>query len=276
LKQPKIEAFLTRMCNLNNQFNGVPIVILSGGNGILLNEKQSLRLNKGLIKILNKPLFIWVIAHYVLHGASEFLIAAGMQFESFSSELNAFGASRDPQESDCYHIKIAGKSCIVRIINTPINASTLDRITCCREIIEDRELFAVTYSDTLSDVDLSSELHFHKNHRLTATLVSAKLPVRFRILGVRPGETLVRGFASRPVIESANINGGYYIFSKKIWADLKYLGPLEIHTLENLAFLGELAAFEHNGRWQNCDAERDLNELTAIALSLQEKLTLNQ
>ena len=264
------------MRNVNNQFSGVPIIILSGGKGILLNEKQASRLNKGLVRVLNKPLFIWVIYHYVLHGAREFLIAAGMQIESFATELNSLGALQDRSESGCFNITIAGIACTVRIINTPVNASTLDRINCCKEMIEEREIFAVTYSDTLSDVDLSSELSFHKNHHLTATLVSAKFPVRFRILGVRAGEAIVRGFASRPVIESSNINGGYYIFSKKIWALLKNSGPLEIGILENLAFLGELAAFEHNGRWQNCDAERDLNELTAIAQLLQEKLTQAQ
>ena len=95
--------------------------------------------------------------------------------------------------------------------------------------------------------------------------------MRFRILGVRAGEVLVRGFASRPVIESSNINGGYYIFTNELWKDFlsfEKSGTLEGQVLESLVASNQLTAFEHDGLWQNCDAERDLIELAQIARSL--------
>ena len=117
-------------------------------------------------------------------------------------------------------------------------------------------------------MDLGAELAFHTSEQRVATLVSAKFPVRFRVLGIRSGETAVRAFASRPVIEAASINGGYYLFTQAIWQaqyGLEQADALENKPLEQLAQAGQLAAFAHSGAWQNCDSERDFECIERIA-----------
>ena len=259
------------MNNSNNEFKQVPVVILCGGNGVMLNEKQKQRINKGLVEVQNKPLFLWVMHHYALHGACDFILATGYQSEQFGSALETAGGKANADKLGCYDVMIANMTCSVRIVPTMSNATTAERLLACKPWLEKAVLFATSYSDTLSDVDLNAEMLFHKSQNVVATLASIKFPMRFRILGIRAGESLVRAFALRPVIESVNINGGYYIFTNAIWKDvygLEKLAPLESQTLENLAAEGQLTAFEHKGRWQNCDAERDLVELRSIAANL--------
>lgn len=259
------------MNNATNEFNQVPVVILCGGKGVMLNEKQNQRVNKGLIQVQNKPLFGWVMHHYALHGATDFMLAIGFQGEKFGAALEAVGAKADADKPGCYDVTIAQTACRVRLVSTAEGATTAERLLACKPWLEQTERFAVTYSDTLSDVDLSAEMRFHKSQKLVATLVATKFPVRFRILGIRTGEAVVRAFASRPVIEAASINGGYYIFTSALWKEaygLDKLVALENQPLEHLAAAGQLAAFEHNGRWQNCDAERDLAELRKLTQHL--------
>lgn len=259
------------MKNSINEFSQVPVVILCGGKGIVLNEKQSQRQNKGLIQVQEKPLFWWVMHHYAVHGATDFILATGLQGERFGAALVAAGGKISSDDANCYVVTIASVSCRVRLVQTALDATTGERLLACKPWLIKAEQFALTYSDTLSDVDLGAEMRFHKNQKLVATLVATKYPVRFRILGMRHGETIVRAFAPRPVIDAASINGGYYIFTKALWDDaygLSRLVALENQPLERLAAAGQLAAFEHKGSWQHCDAERDLGELEKLAQQL--------
>lgn len=259
------------MKNEIKEFKQIPVVILCGGEGILLNEQQSQRINKGLILVQDKPLFYWVMSHYALHGAIDFLLAIGFQGEKFGAALEAVGAIADVDKPGCYDVTIAKTACRVRLVQTAQSATTAERLLACKPWLEKVERFALTYSDTLSDVDLSAEVRFHKNHKLVATLVAAKHPVRFRVLGMRQGDSVVRAFAPRPVIEGASINGGYYIFDSALWNSaysLDKVVSLENQPLERLAAAGQLAAFEHKGNWQNCDAERDLVILSELVQPL--------
>ena len=266
------------MNNAANEFRRVPVVILCGGKGVMLNELTKQRVNKALVEVLDKPLFFWVMHHYALYGATDFMLATGFQGKQFADALIKAGAKTVGENLDCYEVKVAQMVCRVRIVPTNADATTADRLLACKPWLEMVDRFALTYSDTLSDVDLSAEMRFHISQGLVATLVATKFPVRFRILGIRSGETLVRAFASRPVIEAANINGGYYIFTKELWKEIYSRDmsvALEDQPLEQLAATGQLAAFEHNGIWQNCDTERDLAELKKIAMHLESMKSRN-
>lgn len=262
----------------SNELNPVPVIILCGGNGVMLEETHGQRTNKALIPVQDQPLVYWVMQTYALHGATEFILAVGFQGERFGPALQAAGAEVVAGQPDCFKLKLAAVVCHLRLVSTPHEATTAARLLSCRPALEalgDRERFAVTYSDTLSDIDLGAELRFHREQGLVATLTAAKMPVRFRVLGIRTGKVLVRGFASRPVIEGAHINGGYYFFTRDFWQAASSLNPavaLENEPLEQLAAAGQLAAYEHKGAWQSCDAERDLAELNRLARHLADSV----
>lgn len=260
------------MNNANKQFQDVPVLILCGGKGIVVNEQQSERVNKGLIVVQGQPMFSWVMQHYAHFGAQQFVLATGFQSERFRQAMAQLpGVQEDG--ADGYRLPLAGHSCHVRLVDTGLDATTAGRMLACKAWLEQAPCFAMSYSDTLSDLDLGAELRFHRQQGLTATLTAAKYPLRFRILGMRQGERLVRAFAPRPVIETVSINGGYYLFGSAIWTDygLDAGMALEEKPLERLAAAGQLAAYDHQGNWQHCDAERDLAELSRVA-GLQAKL----
>jgi glucose-1-phosphate cytidylyltransferase len=110
---------------------------------------------------------------------------------------------------------------------------------------------------------------FHLREGRIATLVAARVPTRFRVLGLRDDESLVRGFASKSVIQKDFINGGFYCFLPKIF-DADYLGVspeivLEDAVLDKLARDRQLTAWTYEGPWQHLDSERDLGKLEALA-----------
>jgi glucose-1-phosphate cytidylyltransferase len=257
-----------------NEFDQVPVVVLCGGRGVIFNEQHAQRQNKALVEVHGQPLFLWVLRHYALHGASDFVLATGLQGDQFGPALESAGATAAGDGR--YTLSLGGRDCAVRLVPTPDDAPTAARLLACRPYLANAARFAMTYSDTLSDIDLGAEMRFHKQQNLVATLLAATYPVRFRVLGMRQGESLVRAFAPRPVIESAAINGGYYIFTQALWEErfgVTAGGALEDKPLEALASAGQLAAWEGKGRWQHCDAERDLAALDKVAAALEEQLS---
>jgi glucose-1-phosphate cytidylyltransferase len=262
----------------STELTQVPIIILCGGKGVLQELADVQRSNKALIRVVDKPLVYWVIQAYALHGATEFILAVGFQAEQFGAALQSAGAHVVPGSAHRYLLSLGSARCEIQLVFTAPKATTGSRLLSCREVLNSmgpREFFGVTYSDTLSDLDLGAEMRFHRTHGLVATMVAARMPVRFRVLGIRTGDVLVRAFAERPVIEGAPINGGYYLFSPKFWSVASSLSAsvaLENEPLEQLAAAAQLAAFEHRGSWQTCDAERDLIELRRLALELESEL----
>lgn len=257
--------------NVSTQdFATVPVVLFCGGRGVVVHSGTLLPCNKALVQVRGKPLLWWVMCHYVQHGARDFVLATGIQCEQFEPALHALGGQVSAQDPQQLAIDVLGQPCNVRLVPTGEQASTAQRLIACKPWVKHASSFAVTYSDTISDVNLSAELAFHFSANRIATLVAAKFPVRFRVLGIRSGESLVRAFASRPVIEAASINGGYYLFTQEIWHDrfgLAQADALENTPLERLAQAGQLTAFSHSGVWQNCDSGRDLECIERIIQS---------
>jgi len=260
----------------SNSLQNVPVVILCGGRKVLLNDGSYIARNKALVQVRGKPLFWWCLFQYAFYGASDFILSTGVQAESFHDALLSLGAKPSTADLNCYVLDMLGQDHYIRLVESGENTTTGERLLACRPYLNSAKVFALTYSNTLSDVNLGAVYDFHQKHGLVASLVGAQFPIRFRILGIRYNEIKVRAFASRPVIEAASINGGFYYFTDAIWGDEFHLiknHALENEPLEALAASKQLAAFDHSGKWQNFDAERDLEEIVSLAQALEMKIT---
>ncbi len=228
----------------------VPIIMLCGGKGIrLLNSNVTIP--KGLVQIGGKTLFEHVLDQYVRFGFYKFILSCGIDVEKFRGKSKSYQNENPSVE--------------ISIVDSGENASTGDRINKCRYLIDGFNVLGVSYSDTLCDVNLEILLKEHEKKGTTANLLAAKLPTRFRILGMRMGEDNIRGFADRPVIVNDWINGGFYFFKKEIFNEKLEDSVLENEILEKIARDGQLTAYKHNGLWQHLDADRDIPRLEKMA-----------
>lgn len=256
--------------------NETPVVLLCGGRGILLETPTGIvRLNKGLASVRRTPMFWWLLWHYAFHGFEDFTLAVGSNLAEYREALE-FGYDATPVRGvgNAYRVPMHGRLRTVRLVETGETAVTGRRLLACAPLLRDARHFAVTYSDTLADVDLAAEYRFHVGSERTCTLLAAKMPVRFRVLGIRQDEFLVRRFADQPVIQNDRINGGFYFFSRAVW-DEPFFGAgqqdmtMETHLLESLAAREQLAAYMHPGEWQHLDGERDIGRVQQVAARIE-------
>ena len=78
-------------------------------------------------------------------------------------------------------------------------------------------------------------------------------------------KNIVLSFKEKPQASSGWINGGFFVFNKKIIKLIKNDQiMLEREPLENLARKKQLLAFKHKGFWQCMDSKKDLDLLNSI------------
>lgn len=126
------------------------------------------------------------------------------------------------------------------------------------------ETFCMTYGDGLSNIDISSEIAFHREHRRLVTVAATQPPGRFGVLNIGHGQQ-VTSFEEKPSDEIGSINGGFFVIEPKA---IDYIvgdaTSWELDPLRNLARDGQLMAYPHHGFWQPCDTLRDKRRLERL------------
>jgi glucose-1-phosphate cytidylyltransferase len=252
--------------------DATPVVILCGGKGIYVDESGRRR-SKALVEVNGEPMVAHVMRAYLAAGFRSFVLAAGYQGEQLAITLSSrYGAGR-AGDAQPFEVELRGRACEVRVVDTGLDSMTGERINRVRPYLAGADTFAVTYSDTISTVDLAKLGAAHERHGRAATILGVRAPTRFRILGLRPGDPQVRGFAAKPVIQNDFVNGGFYLIDRAVLEE--QLLPeregvvLEETMLEALAAAGELVAYPFEGDWHYLDCERDLRRLEEIAAAYE-------
>jgi glucose-1-phosphate cytidylyltransferase len=234
---------------MENKIN-IPVVIPVGGNGVYLGENGE-NIPKALVCIHEKPILQYIIEHYVGFGYQKFILCAGKGKEKIINFAKNYAGNVD-----------------ITVVDTGLETRTGSRIAQISDLVKDSRYVALTYGDTYSDVNLDNLLESHIQSKKKATLLAVNNPTRFRILGLIDNDNIVRGFASKPVLEKDFVNGGFYFLNQEVFA-LKSLTThsdctFENEVLEELVRERELNSCKHLGIWIPIDCERDVKTLSSL------------
>ena len=241
----------------------IPVIILSGGRKIYI-EDENKKINKSLITINNKLLIYWNIHYYIKFGYTNFILV----FDFVNKEILSIikKTFNGKQKNDLIILRSKKNIIKLRIVSNNKKSSTSDKILSVKKFLK-YKIFAINYSDTLSDVDLNLLLKFHIKYNFIGTLIAAKMPVRFKILGYKKGENIIRGFSKNPVLYENEINGGFYYFNKE-FLKKKYINykseSLEEKPLDTLSKELKLGFYEHEGLWQHLDNYSDIEKIKRV------------
>jgi glucose-1-phosphate cytidylyltransferase len=236
------------------------VVILAGGLGSRLAEETAVR-PKPLVEIGDKPIIWHIMSIYAHHGLTDFVICAGNK----GYMLKEYFANMVLHHSD-FTVDLAGNTLgfhsknvpnwRVTVVDTGPTTMTGGRIRNVRNYLSAEEPFCLTYGDGVADIDLAAELEFHRGHGLKATVCAVIPPARFGALEIDGHK--VRAFSEKPKGEGPRVNGGFFILDPSVIDLIEGDDTIwETGPLEELARMGELAAFEHDGFWQPMDTLRE-------------------
>jgi len=245
----------------------VKAVILAGGLGTRISEETHLK-PKPMIEIGGMPILWHIMKSYSAHGINDFVVCCGYKGylikEYFANYfLHMSDVTFDMANNRMQVHQHKAEPWHVTLVDTGDDTLTGGRLKRVANYVRDEEAFCFTYGDGVSDVDITAQLAFHRQHGKLATVTAVQPPGRYGALNME-GAT-VRGFVEKPKGDGGWINGGFFILSPKC---LDYIegdmSSWEGEPLAKIAEDGQLMAFEHQGFWQPMDTLRDKNQLEEL------------
>ncbi|MBY0573420.1 MAG: glucose-1-phosphate cytidylyltransferase [Undibacterium sp.] len=245
-------------------------VILAGGLGTRISEETHLK-PKPMIEIGGHPILWHIMKSYSSHGVNEFVICCGYKgyvikeyFANYFLHMSdvTFDMSNNQVEVHEHH----AEPWRVTLVDTGEDTMTGGRLKRVAQYLRDEEAFCFTYGDGVSDIDISAQIAFHQEHGKLATVTAVLPPGRYGALE-RNGDA-VTGFIEKPRGDGGWINGGFFVLSPKVLANIADdATSWEAEPLSQLAASGQLMAYEHSGFWQAMDTLREKNLLEELWLS---------
>lgn len=227
------------------------VVILAGGLGTRLAEYTNL-IPKPMVPINGEPILKHVMKCFYSYGYKDFLIALGYK-GNLIREYFSENSKTDKEIS----------SCNIALVDTGEKSLTGGRIKRLEEHIDDDNFF-LTYGDGVANVNIQNLLDFHNSSGKTATVTAVRPIPRFGALDIE--NNLVRSFSEKDKVKEGWINGGFFVFERKIFSYLKDdFSVLEREPLESLSSESNLSAYKHDGFWQCMDTIRDKEVLEQFA-----------
>jgi glucose-1-phosphate cytidylyltransferase len=245
-------------------------VILAGGLGTRISEETHLK-PKPMIEIGGKPILWHIMKIYSAHGVNEFVICCGYKGylikEYFANYfLHMSDVTFDMKHNSMEVHQRKAEPWRVTLVDTGENTMTGGRLKRVAKYVQEDECFCFTYGDGVADIDITREIAFHRQHGKLATVAAVQPPGRYGALQMEGARVL--GFTEKPRGDGGYINGGFFVLSPRcidlIEGDHS---SWEGEVLTQLAQMGELMAFRHDGFWQPMDTLRDKNYLESLWVS---------
>ena len=245
------------------------VVILCGGAGTRLREETEFR-PKPMVNIGPYPILWHIMKYYSQFGFKEFVLALGYKGDMIKNyfchyELmnNDVTIELGQPEKTCIHYAHDEAGWKITLADTGEKSLKGARLKKVEKYIVG-DTFMMTYGDGIADVDIGKLLAFHKAHGKLATVTGINIASRFGELKI-DGDS-VETFSEKPQDGKGFINGGFFVFSRKIldYLTTDDLCDLEVGPLERIAGEGQLMVYKHRGFWACMDTLRDMEYLNKI------------
>ncbi len=237
----------------------MPVVILCGGLGTRLREETEFK-PKPMVEIGGKPILWHIMKTYAHYGFCRFVLCLGykgsiikdyfLNYEAMSNDFTIHLGRQNPLSFRSNHLE---QDFEVTLVDTGLRTMTGGRIKRIEPFI-DTETFMVTYGDGLADLNISTLKQFHLAHGKLATLTATRPPSRYGILELDDRSQVIR---FREKVQTDWINGGFFVFNRRVFDYLDADVVLEQEPLCRIAAEGQLMAFQHEGFWIGMDTYRE-------------------
>jgi len=242
------------------------VVILAGGLGTRLSEYTE-SIPKPMVTIGGKPILWHIMNTYAKFDHKDFYVACGykaevikeyfLNYRTLNSDftVDLSNGSSIAHQQDAVNWKVT-------LVDTGLNSMTGGRVKKMQDFIGN-EPFLLTYGDGLADINLDDLIKFHKSHGKMVTVSAVHPGARFGELDIKNKN--VTSFKEKPQVTKGWINGGYFVIEPEFFDFIKGDKTiLEQKPLEQVAQMGELMAYQHEGFWQCMDTKRDRDSLESL------------
>lgn len=236
------------------------VVILAGGLGTRLVEETTTR-PKPMVEIGGKPILWHIMKSYSAQGFNEFIVCLGYKgyyikefFANYFLHMSDITFDMTTNKMEVH--RRTAEPWRVTLVDTGEKTMTGGRLLRIREHIADDEIFALTYGDGVSDIDLNAELAFHRAHGKLATVAAVRPTRQFGEINLVGDKIL--SFREKPENREDWISAGFFFLSPKTLDRIEGDDTIwERGPMSGLVDDDEMRAYVHTGFWHPMDTLRD-------------------
>ena len=241
-------------------------VILAGGLGSRIAEETQRR-PKPLVEVGGRPILWHIMKIYTHHGITDFVICLGYKgylvkeyFANFF--LHSSDVTFDIARNEATYHDTRTEPWRVTLVDTGENTMTGGRLQRVKDYLDDGP-FCMTYGDGVGDIDITSEIAFHKREGRPATMTLVYPSARFG--EAQYDDSRVVSFREKPQSSGGRINGGFFVLEPSVLDLIEDATTRwEDAPLRDLAESGNLSAWRHDGFWQPMDTLREREQLERL------------
>jgi glucose-1-phosphate cytidylyltransferase len=241
------------------------VVLFCGGLGLRIRDAENVP--KPMVQIGYRPILWHVMKYYAHYGHKDFILCLGHRADAIKDYfltynectsndfvLSAGGKRLELSNSDIDDWRIT-------FVDTGMESNIGQRLKAVEKHLEGEEEFLANYSDGLTDVSLPQQLeHFRRNDKI-ASFLCVRPNLSYHMVSLEKGPAhLVSGIHSISN-GSIRINGGFFIFKKKIFDYLGEGEELVNGPFHRLADEKQLIGYLYDGFWVGMDTFKDRQEL---------------
>lgn len=246
------------------------VVIFCGGLGLRIRDAEDIP--KPLVRIGYRPVLWHVMKYYAHFGHKDFILCLGYGADAIKKYFldynecasNDFVLSAGGKRVDLFHSDIDDWR--ITFADTGINANIGQRLKAVENHLDGEEEFLANYSDGLTDLQLPEQLEqFHQQGKI-ASFLCVRPNLSYHMVSLEPGSGgLVSGIHAINN-GSVQINGGYFIFKKKIFDYIGKGEELVVEPFERLIKEKQLIGYSYSGFWAGMDTFKDKQQLEGLWL----------
>jgi len=212
------------------------VLILCGGKGERLRPLTH-NIPKPLIRVNKKPILSYIFDHLTKYNLNDFVIATGYKSHKIEDYLQ--------QMKPKFRYRIVDSG----------DVDIIQRIKDASVYIKND--FMVLYGDTISDIDISNLIKFHRSHNNLITITVWPLKTQFGLVEISEDSHVI-SFQEKPVLGKW-INIGYFYFNFEMMQMIN-----QYDTFEELLIASSkqklLSAYKHNNMHLTINNLSELNE----------------
>jgi len=244
------------------------VVLFCGGQGLRIRDAESTP--KPMVHIGYRPILWHVMKYYAHYGHKDFILCLGYRAEVVKDYFlnydecasNDFTLSGGGKKLELFNSDIDDWR--ITFVDTGINSNIGQRLKAAEKYLEGEEEFLANYSDGLTDLPLPQQLeHFHQQGKI-ASFLCVRPNLSYHLVSLEEGkESLVSGIHAINN-GSVRINGGFFIFKKKIFDYIHDKEELVNGPFHRLVEEKQLIGYPYDGFWASMDTFKDKQQLESL------------
>jgi glucose-1-phosphate cytidylyltransferase len=236
------------------------VVLFCGGLGTRLRE-YSENIPKPMVPIGYRPILWHVMKYYAHFGHRDFILCLGYRadaikyyFRNYDECIsNDFTLSQGGKHLELFHSDIQDWN--ITFADTGVNSNIGMRLKAVEKYLDGEEMFLANYSDGLVDLHLPDLIDSFAKQKKTASFISVRPSLSYHVVSADPDGTVQE---IREISRSnMRINGGYFIFRKRIFDYMKAGEELVLQPFQRLIEQKQLIAHPYDGFFASMDTFKD-------------------